>query len=205
MSIERGLNEQPVANALQDAYQAFRAGSITRAEELYRSVLRMNPDQRDALLGMAAIATKQGEKETAIGHYRHLLEIDPKDSIANAALYSLQGTGNSGNNGEERLRRLAEQDPNSAHLQFTLGNVYAQQGRWGDAQNAYFRALSTDKNNPDYAYNLAVSLDRLGQGKTAVQYYQRALELGRQQARSFNDMEVSARIQTLSSQRSSTY
>ena len=203
MSIERGFAEQPVANALQDAYQSFRAGNTSRAEDLYRSVLRMNPDQRDALLGLAAIATKRGEKETAVSHYRHLLEIDPKDSIANAALYSLQGsTGGAAT--EAQLKSLVEQDPNSAHLQFTLGNVYAREGRWGDAQNAYFRALTVDKTNPDYAYNLAVSLDRLGQDKTAILYYRRALELGRQQSRSFNDMEVTARIQTLSSQRAAT-
>jgi tetratricopeptide (TPR) repeat protein len=205
MSIERDRPEQPVANSLLDAYQAFRSGNIGRAEELYRQVLRSNPDQRDALLGMAAVATKRGDKQAAIGHYQHLLQMDPSDSIANAAIYNLQGATDGASASETRLKGLIDQDPNSAHLQFTLGNVYAQQGRWVDAQNAYFRALNVDKTNPDYAYNLAVSLDRLGQGKTAILYYRRALELARQQNGSFNDTEVNARIQTLSSQRAAPY
>jgi cytochrome c-type biogenesis protein CcmH/NrfG len=50
---------------------------------------------------------------------------------------------------------------------FALGNLYAQQGRWPDAQQAYFRAYGAAPDNPDYAYNLAVGLDRLNQPKLA--------------------------------------
>ena len=47
---------------------------------------------------------------------------------------------------------------------------------WPDAQQAYFRAYSSVPDNADYAFNLAVGLDRLSQRKLALSYYQRALE-----------------------------
>ena len=67
--------------------------------------------------------------------------------------------------------------PEASFLHFTLGNQYAQQGRWAEAQQAYFRAYAGDPENPDFAYNLAVSLDQLHQTKLALEYYRRALAL----------------------------
>ena len=69
---------------------------------------------------------------------------------------------------------LASQ-PESAALHFALGNLYARQQRWSEAQQAYFTAFSREGNNADYIFNLAVSLDHLHQHKLAAQYYQMAV------------------------------
>ena len=77
---------------------------------------------------------------------------------------------------ESRLKTLIERAP-SAGLYQTLGNLYAEQNRWGDAQTAYYEAFRTAPANADYAYNLAVSLDRLHQPQAALGYYEKALSL----------------------------
>ena len=82
-------------------------------------------------------------------------------------------------------------------LQFTLGNQYAQQGRWAEAQQAYFRAFTADPDNPDFAYNLAVSLDHLRQPKLALEYYRRALALAEKRGASFNPSFARNRAQEL--------
>ena len=56
--------------------------------------------------------------------------------------------------------------------------MYAEQNRWGDAQTAYFEAFRIAPGNADYAFNLAVSLDRLHQSQAALGYYEKALNLG---------------------------
>jgi TolA-binding protein len=84
-----------------------------------------------------------------------------------------------------------------APLAFALGNFYASQSRWTDAQQNYFNALSLAKAasatgalvSPDYAFNLAVSLDRLNQPKPASTYYQEALTLASQYPANF-DLDV---------------
>ena len=57
------------------------------------------------------------------------------------------------------------------------GQPYAFRDDWPRAQQAYFRAHRLDGARPDYAYNLAVSLDHLGQYRLAVSFYTKALEL----------------------------
>jgi tetratricopeptide (TPR) repeat protein len=66
----------------------------------------------------------------------------------------------------------------SPHLFQTLGNLYADQKRWSEAQAAYFEAYRGAPDNADYAYNLAVSLDQLRQHPAALSYYERALATG---------------------------
>jgi tetratricopeptide (TPR) repeat protein len=92
---------------------------------------------------------------------------------------------------------LLAQQPDATFLNFALGNQYAVQGRWEDAQSAYFRAFSADPEHPDYAYNLAVSLDHLRQPRLALEYYQRALALAGKRAVGFNSAQVEARIREL--------
>ncbi len=188
---------------LSEAYRAFQSGNPMRAETLYRQVQAREPDRRDALLGLAAVAMRQGRRQQAYGYYRRLIELDPRDSVALAGIASLTGSGGREAN-ESRLKLLLDQSPGAGHLHFALGNLYAKQGRWAEAQAAYFKAYTSDSQNPDYSFNLAVSLDRLGQGRAALGYYRRALYAAdRGGVKGFSTAEVLTRVQALSSPPSS--
>jgi len=123
--------------------------------------------------------------------------MDPRDSHAAASLISLRGQLDPVAS-ESRLKSLIASQPEAAHLHFSLGNQYAQQSRWAEAQAAYFKAYSVDPENADYAFNLAVSLDQLHQGKLAIEFYQRALAQTDKRAASFNPAHARLRVQELS-------
>ncbi len=196
IKISKSLAQDLANPEIQRGYRAFQAGDYSQAESSYRSVLYRYPDNRDALLGLAAIAVRRGRIQEADRYYRQLLKLNPKDSVATAALLSLQGAA--GEITEAQVKLLLDQEPNAPHLYFSLGNLYARQARWAEAEQAYFQASSLDPRNPDFAFNLAVSLDRLGQTEAALECYRRALALAQQQPVNFNTSQVSARIQSLS-------
>ncbi|QBC43751.1 tetratricopeptide repeat protein [Iodobacter fluviatilis] len=162
-------NEAAVPLPLVIAYRAFQEGDYRRAEEAYRQMLQLDVRNRDALLGMAALATKRGAGSEAAQFYRQILALNPRDEAAQAGLYALTP---SSEGSEAGLRQLASQQAGAA---FALANLYAGQGRWSEAQSAYFQALSLDSNNADYAFNLAISLEHLQETKTAARYYRQAL------------------------------
>ena len=184
------------------AYAAFLAGQLVRARTLYTQALSDTPDRLDAQLGLAAIALSAGALPEARRRYQAVLSRDPRNAAALAALFILDG-GAGAPDAESRLRQLLAVDPEDPRSHFTLGSYYAQQRRWADAQTAFFAAARRAPDNADYAFNLAVSLDRLGQGEAALTWYRRAVVL-RAHGGTFAPAVATTRVAQLSAGASAT-
>lgn len=182
---------------LMRAYEALQAGEIAQARELYEQVLKADSRNIDALLGLGAIAWKEGRIEEAMQHYQRVLELEPRNAYAQAGLIAMVGSADPAAS-ETRLRQLIAREP-SGFLYFTLGNLYADQGLWPAAQQAYFQAYQSQPENPDYAFNLAVGLEHIGQTRPALDYYRKALDLSFRKGRAnFDQSLVIQRVGQLS-------
>ncbi len=159
---------------LQEAYSAYRSGRLEQAERMYLGVIRKDAHNSDALLGLAAIALQHGDNLSAAQYYSRVLAADPRNAIANAGLAAL--SADDGAN-ESHLKILLQDQPNSAVLHFALGNLYARQMRWSEARQAYFSAYTLDAANAAFAFNLAISLDHLGEPGLAAFHYRQAVQL----------------------------
>jgi tetratricopeptide (TPR) repeat protein len=182
----------PISVLLQRAYKHYQAGEYQLADSLYLQILQRDKRLRDALLGRAAIAVVTQEFNTARVIYQQLLRYYPRDSIATAALLDLARQKLTTEN-ESQLKSLLHNNPRAAHVYFSLGLLYAKQDRIKESQQAFFDAFSRDK-KADYAYNLAVMLDKLGQPKAALSYYKQASNLSDHGASNFNEKLALERI-----------
>jgi Flp pilus assembly protein TadD len=190
---------QPTVNpALSQAYRALQSGNMQEARALYSRLSQSEPLNVDALLGLAYIAAQENHGDDAMKLYMRILQINPRHAAAQGALIGLVGRADPVAS-ETRLKLLISREP-SAFLHFILGNLYADQSLWAQAQQAYFQAHHLEPDNPDYAYNLAVGLDHLRHNKLALGFYQRAersaMSLGRA---NFNLTHARERISILSS------
>ena len=159
---------------LDRAFDALQSGKLEEAQRDYIRLLRDDPRNTDALLGLASIALRKEQPDQALSYFQKILESDPNDAAAQAGIVNLRGQ-NDPALAESRLKTALSSQPESGPLHFALGNLYARQQRWSEAQQAYFKAYASEGENPDYLYNLAVSLDHLHQNKLAAQYYQMAV------------------------------
>jgi tetratricopeptide (TPR) repeat protein len=151
------------------------------------------------LLGLAAIAVREGNSDEATRRYLQLLELEPQNALAQSGLIALLGRADPVA-AESKLKQLIAREP-TAHLYFTLGNLYADQSQWAAAQHAYFQAHHLEPANPDYAYNLAVGLEHVSQPRLALNYYQRAMQLAAVKGRAhFNLAQAQERIGKLVAQ-----
>ena len=185
-----------IDTALERGYAALQAGDLQAARQAYSQALRADPSNRDALLGLAAIDARTGNVAAAESRYQRVLDMDPRDPYAQAGLSGLRGQADPVQS-ESRIKNLIATQPDSAQLQFALGNQLAAQGRWGEAQAAYFKAFAAEPENADFAYNLAVSLDHLRQPRLALEYYQRSLALAANRPAAFDRTQAAVRIQEL--------
>ena len=159
---------------LREAYDAYKSGNNSLALTRYNQVLEEDPGNRNALLARAAINVQNGDGAAAIKDYQALLLANPKDSLAMTSLITVANY--SPLETESQLKLMIREEPSSPHLNFALANVYGAQNRWQEAQGHYFRALQNNPGDPNYAYNLAVSLEHISQPGSAITYYRRALD-----------------------------
>ncbi|MDD4912655.1 MAG: tetratricopeptide repeat protein [Sideroxydans sp.] len=180
---------------LQDAYQAYQRGDYATAAQGYRNALKRDGSNRDALLGLGAIAQQQKQDQTAQHYFRQVLQLNPRDAVALGAMSAYNNSNETDT--ESQLKQSLSEQPRSSALNYALGNVYADQSRWAEAQQAYFNAHMIEPSNAQFTYNLAVSLDHLGQRKVAAQFYQQALQLDTSNNAGFNHAQVQQRLNEL--------
>ena len=178
---------------LERAYETLQAGRLDDAQREYEQVLRRDAKNTDALLGLATIAARRGQQEQAHAYYLRALEANPNDATARAGVISTRTQGDA-EFSESRLKTALSSQPDSAALLVALGNLYARQERWSEAQQIYFRVYALEPDNPDFLFNLAVSLDHLRQSKLAHQYYQMALAASETRAASFDRNQARNRV-----------
>ncbi len=192
INVSKSQAQSGVNPTLMSAFEAYAAGKDSQAQKLYKQVLQRDVRSVDALLGMGAIAQRQGRADDANGWYGKVLEVEPRNNIARAAMLDNQPQGNALNN-ESHIKNMLAQQPNDANLHAALGNLYAEQNQWPAAQQAYFDAYRLHA-SADNALNLAVSLDQMGKSKLALPYYQRALTLAQTGSNGIDKAALEARI-----------
>jgi tetratricopeptide (TPR) repeat protein len=180
---------------LREAYAAYRRGDDQLALVKYNAVLDIDPDNRNALLARAAINIQNNRIAAAIRDYRKLLLANPKDSLAMSSMIAVANYSPA--QSETQLKLMIRDEPNSPYLNFALGNIFGAQNRWQEAQGMYFAALENNPDDPNYAYNLAVSLEHIAKPKVAIAYYERALSNFTKGLATFNREVVSARLEML--------
>lgn len=179
---------------LMKAYAAYQRGELDQAQQRYLALFQKDARNIDVLLGLAAIAQQQDNNLISAQYYARVLELDPRNAAANAGMATLRADDE---NTESRLKYLLREQGDAAALHFALGNLYAGQSRWGEAQQTYFNAYTLEPGNAEFAFNLAVSLDHLGQGRLAVQHYQRALQLDPSHRAGFDHAQTELRAREL--------
>ncbi len=197
MIVEHNAAVDGVSEAIDRGYKAYQRGDISAASEAYQEALRQDPYQRDAMLGAAAVAVRQGRQQDALKIYQQRLARDPKDQYAQSGILALSENADQNPELDSELSRLLLEYPDASHLHFLKGSLYAARQQWAAAQVSFFEAWQRDNKNPDLAFNLAVTLDHLAQPKEAARFYHQALTLGESRPASFSANAIQRRLQDL--------
>ena len=196
LHLERSVDRPRVPANVTEGWRALREGDLGNARRSYEAALLADPLSVDSHLGIATVEARAGNRSVAALHYRRALELDPRNATALAGLAAL-AEGAAPEAVEGQLREDVVRFPDSAALQFALGTHYAGLGRWGEAQAAFFEAHRLDPANADVLYNLAVSLDHIGQARVAADFYRRAIEASAGQPVQFDAGNARRRLEEI--------
>ncbi len=152
------------------AYDQMMAGNNSEAAAIYRNILSTEPDQQEALFGLAALLHRSGANDKARPLYARLLKLNPqhREGLNNFISLAAEEAPESALLELERLR-LRNPDFSPIHAQ--MGMLYAKLGQFEQARSALLSAIQLAPENPVYTYNLAVILDKNGQRADAAALY----------------------------------
>jgi Flp pilus assembly protein TadD len=198
LSVTRSEGPSPIDRHVQAGYQALASGNVANAQTEYFAALELDPNNVDALMGVATVAARDGNSKAAAAAYAKVLKLEPGNPDATAAMATLGANGSTGENNESRLKILiASGDDGRPALHAALAGVYAADSRWPEAAQEYFTALAKDPGNPDLAFNVAASLDQNRNPGMALTYYGQALIFARQRPTQIDLHAIEQRISQL--------
>ena len=174
--------------ALDAAIAEQTAGRLDQAEAIYRQILRVVPDQPDAVHLLGVIAHQRGDHRTAIESIERAIELNP----GQAAYY-----GNLGvvwkELGELKqaaacYRRALELQPDYPEACNNLGLVCHQVGNLVKAVTCYQKALELRPDWPDPLRNLGLAFFEQRELAEAARCYRRVIELQPQSVSAHNGL-----------------
>lgn len=179
-------------------YLAYRDGDYATAAARYRQALLREPNHNDALLGLAAVYQRSGELSLAAGIYQKLLAVDPGNAVAASALLAIRA-GQPGSESESDIRHLLQRYPEAHYLHFALGSIQVSHDRWPEARRSFQAASDLKPGDAEYRYNLAVTLERLGETAAARKQYELALRAAENSTR-IDRQALAAHIDSLTAE-----
>lgn len=176
------MNAQPLmpqhaSRLVRRAQRAQQAGELDKAERHYRTALKEQPNNFDALHGLGGIERERGHFGTALTLVQEALKADPgrADGFSSLGLvfYALKDFARALTSFDAGLR-LA---PDDVELRNRRGVALLELGRSKEALGEFERVLACAPNHIDALGNRANTLFKLNRPAEAIQLYDRALEL----------------------------
>ena len=169
------LAEENVPEAIDNAYRAMEAGQLEAAAMLYKRIMYADPDNKDALFGLASVYQRTGQLPQARAMYSKLLSLDPENWPA-MNNFLILAAEEAPDHAIEEFKRLMQTNPEFAPIPAQIGMIYYKQKKYDNAANYLIKAIQLDPSNLSYRYNLAVVYDHLGRSREAGRLYQQLLE-----------------------------
>jgi Tfp pilus assembly protein PilF len=160
---------------LEQAYNALVAGQTDAAIDLYKGVLNNEPNNTNALFGLATLYHRAGQIDMARPLYARLLSVNPnhRDGLNNFLV--LLGDESP----DEALRQMQElqtRNPNFSPIPAQMALIYQKMGDVDKANEKMMQAIDLAPENLTYRYNLAIMLDKQKKYDEAAKLYAQIVE-----------------------------
>ena len=168
---EVALAEAPLQVALTEPPPSNRDELLDMARGRYQRALKQDPKHKGALLGIARMYAKLGDKDKAVEAFDKYLKLYPKDAEALHELAMKRAQWKDLTGAMATCEAALKLDPENRSIKKTLGFCQARAGKIDEA----YATLSKIMPEAQARHNLAGMLDHLGQTDACKQQLQLAL------------------------------
>jgi len=151
-----------IKSMIEKSIALHQKGDLQAAESGYQEILKLKPDEADALHLLGAVNAQKGNIDNAIKLYRQAIKARPSLFAAynnlGIALCSVQKP----HEAAESFRKAIELSSSSVDAYYNLGNCLYGLQQYETAISNYQQALQINPNHPNAQRNMNASLKKLG-------------------------------------------
>ena len=132
-----------------EAAELEKEGKDIEAKEIYRAILKSEPNHARALLGMGRLALKEGDSQGALNHLDKVplvAEEERKEADRLIARLNLQAGAAQD---ESALRATLKSEPNNLEARFNLAQALAGSEKYKEALAEFLTIVKADRNFRD--------------------------------------------------------
>jgi predicted O-linked N-acetylglucosamine transferase (SPINDLY family) len=177
-----------LSEALAIAIAHHRAGRVDLAEEVYRRILAVEPDNADALHLLGVAAHQRGEHALAVDYIQRAIALVPEAAASHSNLGNAWLALGKPDEAVACYRRALQRNPGDAETLNNLGSALYACAKLDEAIEAYRQAVAQ---RPDYAEahnNLGIALQDRGMVEEAIVACRRSIELRPGDARAHTNL-----------------
>jgi protein O-GlcNAc transferase len=163
------------SQAFETALSLHRQGRLPEAEDLYRGVLKAEPNHSGALHHLGVLKAQQGNPDEAIRLIRLAVERAPRSAEAHNDLGVALEVANRHAEAVPCYERALALRSDYPQASFNLGNALQALERHDEAISRFERALEVVPSHAEAHNNLGKSLFALGRHQQAIAQFERAL------------------------------
>jgi tetratricopeptide (TPR) repeat protein len=165
----------PTNCSIKEARTLERQGRTAEAEALYRERLQKQPDDLEALEGLAVLVFQQGRADAAVPLFERVVALRPESARSHANLGEALRLLDRFDLALEHLNAAIARDPAFSQAWNSLGLLAFDQGRHEDAATAYRESIRLRPNFAAAYINLGNALQALGRAREAADALRAAL------------------------------
>ena len=171
-SNSRGLM---IAEEMMKAKDHQESGRTDSAEDIYRSILKKDPNHIEAARLLAGIAMEHEKHKDAEIILLHVVKNAPGYARAWVDLVAAQREQSKFNEALDSAKKLLKLDPSAAESYMVLASAEGVSGLHEEATNTYKKVIKMDPNRAGAYCSMGHHLKTLGRHEEAVAAYRQAI------------------------------
>jgi tetratricopeptide (TPR) repeat protein len=165
----------PIPEALQKAFQLHQRGLTAQAEEIYRSILRVDPRNFDAQHLLGLVCHQTGRRDEAEQLLRAAVAVRPDSAEAQYNLGTALADAGKHDHAVDSYRTAVTLQPGRPENHYNLADALSELGRSDEAIVAYCEAVRLRPNYTKALLNIAREYRNQERHAEAIDCYQQIL------------------------------
>jgi len=141
---------------------------LDSARHRYQRAMKQDPKNKEAMVGLAKLYAKTGDKERAVATFNQAIQRDPKDHVLAHTMATTLVRFNDYAGATEACKHALTLDPENRTYIKTLGYCQAQLGQW-DASLATLGKVMTPAQTRYFIGRMMIDMNRIDDAKQQIQ------------------------------------